>query len=607
MRTALRRRPVPANRRTQAIPHTFPAPIRGLVTSENLASAGPMTALRLDNFFPTTNGIRCRGGISKKATVASSAPVLSMWTYKSGTVERFFAADETNIFDITSVADADSIPTADITGQTSGYYSTPQISAVGGDFQYAINGDDEAQIYDGTSWSQVDEATHTLAYDAETMPFTVGQTLTGGTSGATATIVEVIDNGTDGVLRINSLSGSFQDNETITDGATGSADADGTEEAVTATITGVDTKDLSFGWVFGSRLFFVEKDTMNVWYLAVDSIGGTASDFSLAGIFQGGGAVWFGATWSLDAGDGLDDKCVFFSTTGQVAVYQGTDPSSGATWSKVGVYQITTPMGPKAVERAGGDVLVATEDGIVPLSQAVAKDSAALSLAAVTRSIPENWANEVIDRRTVNWEMIKWDASNMLIVSQPITVEGQESQCYVANVETGAWCRFTGWDTRCLALYNDRGYFGTSTGEVYEMEVGGTDDGTPYVCVYVGQFDHMKAMGAEKTVMQARATFRAASPFNYKLSVSTNYQISLPSAPASADDYSVAEWDAAVWDTDVWDSSTNETSVSTRWVSIGRTGFVAAPTLQITCGVTPFPRVELVEITMTANIGAMGV
>jgi len=67
-----------------------------------------------------------------------------------------------------------------------------------------------------------------LSYDAQTADFTEGDTITGGTSGATATIESDDDEGTSGTLYVYNVSGTFQDNETITDEHTGSASVDGT-------------------------------------------------------------------------------------------------------------------------------------------------------------------------------------------------------------------------------------------------------------------------------------------------------------------------------------------------------------------------------------------
>lgn len=510
---------------------TFQPPVRGWITNEALANAKPGGARVLENWFPTLTSARLRGGSLKWATV-STGPVLRMWTYKSGSSEQFFASDATKIFNITTVVDPDVIPAAAVSGQTSGYYSTAQISnAAGSSYLYAVNGTDLARLYDGTTWTAINGAS-------------------------------------------------------------------------VPAITGVTTSTLSFVWSFASRLFFIQKNTLSVWYLPVDSIGGAAAEFSLAGVFQDGGSLLFGGKWSLDAGDGLDDKCVFVSDQGEVAVYQGTNPGSAADWQKVGVYQITPPMGPNGTMSAGGDLLIATEDGIVPISEAVNKDVAALSLSAVTRNIEPEWKREVISRRTLPWEILKWPTNNMMVISLPVPDEGISPYCFVANLETGAWTKFTGWETRSIGLFSDFGFFGTNTGTIHQMEIGGSDDGTPYVCTYVGLPDHLRTPGATKIVHSARSVFLSNVPFIAKISASVNYQVTLPTPPSSVANFATDEWDSGLWDVARWDSAGVGT-VSTKWVSIGKTGFSISPQIQITCGVTPFPRTELIAYDVIYERGGV--
>lgn len=524
------RQPVKQPARTVSASYTIQAPVRGWIANEPLAKSQVGAARVLENWFPTLTSARLRGGSSKYATV-STGPVLRMWSYKSGTAEQFFASDATTIKEITTVADPAVIPAAAVSGRTSGYYSTAQFGTVGGDYQYLVNGTDNALLYDGSTFTPM--------------------------NGASA-----------------------------------------------PAFTGVSTSSLSFVWVYSSRLFFVEKDTMNAWFLPVDSIGGAAQVFSLAGIFQEGGSLLFGGKWSLDAGNGLDDKCVFVSTEGEVAIYQGTDPASASAWTKVGVYAITPPMGPNCTMSAGGDFLIGTEDGIVPISEAVNKDVAALSLAAITKNIEPEWRREVVSRRTVNWEILKWPSNNMMIVALPIPDEGIEPYCFVANLETGSWCKFSPWETNCVGLYENFGYFGTRAGVVYKMEVGGTDDGTPYVCTFVGWPDHMRSPGAYKVIYSARSVFLSSVPFIVKVSASVNYQINLPTAPSSVGNYTVDEWDSGLWDVAQWDAGATQT-VATKWQSIGKSGFSISPQIQITCGVTPFPRTELITYDIIYERGGV--
>lgn len=66
-----------------------------------------------------------------------------------------------------------------------------------------------------------------LDFDAQGSNFTIGETLTGGTSGATGILLLQNDSGPSGTLLLNSITGTFQDNETITSSG-GSATVNGT-------------------------------------------------------------------------------------------------------------------------------------------------------------------------------------------------------------------------------------------------------------------------------------------------------------------------------------------------------------------------------------------
>lgn len=585
---------------------SIPPPTLGLIKNENITMMPPASASVMENWFPTTTGARVRGGSIKRQKISETA-VLSGWSYKAGSTERMFAADAENIFDITTVSDADTIPTDPVVmGQAAGYYSTQQFSTAGGDFLVAVNGADVAWQFDGTDWYPVNAAAvNALAYDGGSAAFVRGETVTGA-GGASATIVAINGDATSGTLYIGPVtSGPFVDDEVLTGSVAGAAVANGAESSLsTVTITGVATSDLSQVWSFANRLWFVEDGTKRAWYLPVDSIGGAASAFSLAGVFRLGGSLLMGSSWSQDAGDGLDDYCVFVSTEGEVAVYQGSDPSSASTWSKVGVYRIGKPLGIKGLMHAGGDLLIATNIGLVSISEAISKDIKALAMTGASRQIQPLWLDAVADRGGLPWEVMRWDKRSMMIVSQPRSGIEYPAGCYVANMETGAWGYYTGWDTRCLISYADAVFFGANDGNVYEMEVGGRDDGAPYVCAYMSQFDHLDMPGVQKTALQARAVFKSSGTFNYRLSASVDYVENLPSPPNSTPDTTASLWDVGLWDSAIWNDN-SAAIVSNKWVSIGRTGFSHAVQIQITCGTSQRPNIEMLALDLTYVPGAV--
>ena len=103
----------------------------------------------------------------------------------------------------------------------------------------ADSGATEVCMYKSTTsgWSKVSLGSE-ISFDAGTAALTEGGTLTGGTSSATGTIGRVVvqsgawdDNDATGYISFTPLTGTFQNDETITDGSGGSATSDGTASA----------------------------------------------------------------------------------------------------------------------------------------------------------------------------------------------------------------------------------------------------------------------------------------------------------------------------------------------------------------------------------------
>ena len=181
------------------------------------------------------------------------------------------------------------------------------------------------------------------------------------------------------------------------------------------------TADLSYVWVYQKRIWFLEKDTLNAWYLPVDQIGGQLTLWPMGGIFVRGGNLIWGQSWSLDAGGsgGLSEQCVFVTTEGEVAAYQGLSTDVDQGWQKVGTYRIGKPLGKKAIIRAGGDIVIATSVGFVSLAAASQKDYAALGQGAVSYPIEDDWALAVQERGQEDWRCQVWADGQMALISTP--------------------------------------------------------------------------------------------------------------------------------------------------------------------------------------------
>ena len=189
-------------------------------------------------------------------------------------------------------------------------------------------------------------------------------------------------------------------------------------------------------------------------------------------------------------------------------------------------------MGMNAHIGIGGDMLIATVDGIVPISGAITKDRSELELAAITRNIKPMWRTEVLEKREWPWTMCKWDEYGGLFVTWPGGPPGKR-WCAAANLATGAWCRFVGYDATCFIRMRGDMFFGTQDGIIMQADRTGYDDGMPYTAILVGGWEVFQSPGQTITWRQARASFaaRANEPFAPQLSATTDYVVVLPPPP----------------------------------------------------------------------------
>ena len=365
----------------------------------------------------------------------------------------------------------------------------------------------------------------------------------------------------------------------------------------TPTITGVTSANLTQCWAFGTRIFAVEKDTLSAWYLGTESIAGAATEFPLRSVFTLGGSLLFGASWSLDSGDGLDDACVFVTDQGEVAVYEGTDPSSD--FVRVGVYRIARPLSKHAWFQAGGDIAIATEDGIVSLADAVQKDRSAISRNAITYPIEDAW-REVVTLRSAahSFNSTIWHSQQMLVVSVPNDHDGN-SQVFVANVRTGAWCRFTNWDVQASVVFNDNLYFGTSSNTIYEAGVTGQDASAAYSAALLPKF---RPMGENAALKMARVVYRGNVDIGPELTGAVDFEISAPPAPAVVAEENEGVWGTASWGAFDWGTSTSKTARSD-WQTIMGVGREVSVWVRATSGQVTAPEAEIISIEVNYERG----
>lgn len=348
--------------------------------------------------------------------------------------------------------------------------------------------------------------------------------------------------------------------------------------ATSPALTGVTTTDLISVFVSKGRLYFIQKNSLSFWYLAAGSAGGALTEFDLSGVAKKGGYLMAGGSWTLDAGDGIDDRAIFVTSEGEVLVYQGTNPSSATTWSLVGVYEVGKPLGRRCLQKVGGDMVILTQNGTFPLSGALLSASIDYKMALSYKI--ENAFNDAARTYFSNfgWCAYIYPAQSALIVNIPIAENGEHQQ-YVMNTITKSWCKFTDWDAEDFAIYNNELYFttGTKTVKAWTGKIDGADNIEAYGKT---AFSHFNSNGKQKKFN----LFRPILATNGSVSFLTDIEVDFNDSPISGTaTYSIvtgATWDASNWDEAYWAAGL---SVSKNWTSPDQdVGMWAAGKLKIT-------------------------
>ncbi len=338
-------------------------------------------------------------------------------------------------------------------------------------------------------------------------------------------------------------------------------------------ITGVSSSTLIGINVHKNRVWFVQVGTLKAWYLPTQSISGAANALDLSAFAPHGGYLMAMATWTMDAGYGVDDMAVFITSEGDVLVYRGTDPSSATTWALVGVWWLGRPIGRRCFVKYKGDVIIITQDGLVPLSGAL-QSSRLNPRVALTDKIQFKVSESVSNYGSnFGWQMLPFPKENMLFLNVPINATNLQQQ-YVMNTITNQWCNFTGWPAACWELYNDDPYFGgpTYVGKAWSTNA---DAGTAITYSALQAFNYFGERGRTKRYSMFRPTFQlTGQPIVYG-NMAVDFDQTAPSSQLSVVSGAGSSWDSGTWDSVTFGGY----NFSRAWQGASGVGYCAAPNI----------------------------
>ena len=329
------------------------------------------------------------------------------------------------------------------------------------------------------------------------------------------------------------------------------------------TISGVDPKSLISVYAHQKRLWFVEKNTTNGWYLPPEQITGIAHRFDFGSNWTRGGTLRQIITWTIDDGNGADDHLAAISSMGEVSIYLGTDPEGADTWSLQGVYYCGAPVGQRAAVRYGGDIMVLTQFGITFISDLLKStkvnpsenNNAKYIQSLVSASI--NLTGDLF-----GWQPFLFPGANMVMINAPATE--RTSFQFVMNDITKAWSEFIGYEAYCWELHHELAFFG-SFGAVYRAWESTTDGGSidPNTGIIVDgaainaeaqtSFTYFDSMGVQKHYKMVRPTILSRGAFSLNFAVNTDFVFDSPLAPTAFAFQNPGRWDVDYWDAAIWE------------------------------------------------------
>lgn len=367
----------------------------------------------------------------------------------------------------------------------------------------------------------------------------------------------------------------------------------------TPAITG-PTNPISNIWAYNSRVFLVEANTTNAWYLGLAAIGGPATLFQLGGIFTLGGTLIVGSTWAIDSSIGSFQSCIFISSEGEVAMFGGTFPGD-PSWTLRGLYKISRPLGARCIMRAGGDIGILTEDGIVAMSKVLTLDQEALQNEAVTLAIAPAWREAVDERQGAEgWQITIWPLEGLGIVNLPKLSTDDLTQ-FVTNVRTGAWAQYIGWDANCFAVFDGALYYGTSDGRVMQGEVGGSDDGVSYsVDVFPG-FTALTGPSNQKVIKLVRYFFQTNINLQPQITINVEFNTLLPAEPTAITSVPIgALYGTAIYGVDIYPILP---VLQQNWSQAPGFGTWVSPVMQLTINSLETPDIRMTGIEILTESG----
>jgi len=616
---------------------TLPAPSGGLNTLGPIGAMPPGDLIYTWNLIASELGLRARNGYQEWVT-GLGGEVRTVLPFQggraSGSTDALFACTTAGIWDCTSSTTTPTqVVTFAITTGNAGYGTSTILTTPGGRYLVYCDEENGAYVYDesNTTWTQLRYGA-TVPWKAAT-DYLVGDLVVNGSDGYVCTVAGTSAGAggptgkgagiVDGTAKWDFLEGTwgattayavdcYVINDTprrlykCTVGGTsaGAGGPTGTSAGIVdggatwdyvaeySPPVGMALSDQRAGYngkpdnfvqsvVFKSRLWFVEKNSTRGWYMPVNSLYGTASSWDFGVRMRAGGDLRGLYNWSYDAGNGLDSLLVALSGSGDVVIYAGTDPTSIATFGLKGTWSVgAVPAGRRLATDYGGDLLVMSLLGLVPLSKLVVGQPVVGGDRSVylTDKVSNFFALAAAQNKALQgWQVVMNPAESALMLLLP-TAQGAPCNPLVMPFASRTWWPYRDLPVFTAAPWQGQLYFGTVDGRVcvHAGYVDGVELANPdsYAAVQFSCLTGFNNLGSarQKRVQLLRPTVLAQSRSTVvQATARFRFDTSEPSAPSGTSSNTDSDaWDTAIWDASRWGGDYQPLDSFTGGAGVGR-------------------------------------
>lgn len=455
-------------------------------------------------------------------------------------------------------------------------------------------------IFPETSYARLRHGSQIFCATGQTAPVQTLMEWTGGANSkllaATGGTIQDVTTGTAAALGTGFHSDvwSFTNFETLAGQFIIAANASGLDTPqvyngatlVPAAITGVPPATLSQALVYGSRVFYVQNNTLSVWYAPAGDFQGALTQFDFGQLCRRGGAIASISSWTRDDASGSPNELfVMVTTKGEALIYSGVNPSDATTWQMVGRFLLGEPVsGPRCIMRLGADMILICEDGVQPLANYLQSGQSKTQAIALSRKIGNAVTAAVRSGKALaGWQGLLYPQGNAIYINVP-QGNGVFYQ-FVINTITGSWCRYLNWNAWCWSLFNARPYFGDGAGNVWQADVGPSDAGADIVGEYLSAFQY--AGGARSLIKRfttAKPNLIVNGSLSYYLGIETDFAVLNEQETLSSNLTGPGLiWGTSLWGAAVWGSSLPATP-QRRWSTVSGLGYSAAVHFKVSTG-----------------------